>query len=88
MAFSVGSFSGEVIFGGAYYWRKFCVSEGLDNNNSLTDYEKRLKQLKTVSTNTPWAYIWVGVLSEGHLRLRYLRLRFRCIRTFFFESGA
>ena len=35
-AFLVGLFSGELIFGGAYYWRKFCVSKwfGLDNKNS------------------------------------------------------
>ena len=26
-AFLVGLFSGELIFGGAYYWREFCVSK-------------------------------------------------------------
>ena len=36
-AFLLGSFSGELIFGGAYYWREFCVSKwvGLDNKISL-----------------------------------------------------
>ena len=35
-AFSVGLFSGELIFGGAYYGKEFCVSKwvGLDNKNS------------------------------------------------------
>ena len=32
-AFLVGLFSGEINFGGAYYWSEFCVSKwvGLDN---------------------------------------------------------
>ena len=36
-AFSVGLFSVELIFGGAYYWRVFCISKwvALDNINSL-----------------------------------------------------
>ena len=36
-AFLLGLFSGELIFGGAYYWKEFCVSKlvGLDNRNSL-----------------------------------------------------
>ena len=36
-AFLLGLFSGERIFGGAYYWKEFCVSKwvGLDNKNSL-----------------------------------------------------
>ena len=58
-AFKLGLFSGELIFGGAYYWKEFCVSKwvGLDN--------------KTASTNSPSAYIWEGLLSEGVLRLRF-----------------
>ena len=28
-AFLLGFFSGELIFGGAYYWKEFCVSNGL-----------------------------------------------------------
>ena len=27
--------------------------------------------LKTASTNSPWAYIREGLLSEGYLRLRF-----------------
>ena len=32
----LGLFSGELIFGGAYYWKQFYVSKsvGLDNKNS------------------------------------------------------
>ena len=69
----LGLFSGELIFGGAYYWKEFCVSNwvGLENKNSLKHYENSLKQLKTASTNSPRAYIWEGVLSEGFLRLRF-----------------
>ena len=35
-AFSLGLFSGELIFGGACYWKEFCVSNwvGLDDKNS------------------------------------------------------
>ena len=55
----LGLFSGELIFGGACYRKEFCGSKwvGLDN--------------KTASTNSPWAYIWEGLLSEGYLRLRF-----------------
>ena len=57
-AFLLGLFSGELSFGGAYYWREFCVSKwvGLDNKNRLKHYENTLKQLKTASTNSQWAY--------------------------------
>ena len=36
-AFLLGVFSGELIFGGAYYWREVCVKKWveLDNNNNL-----------------------------------------------------
>ena len=37
-------FSGELIFGGAYYWEEFCVSKWVVLDN------------KTASTNSPWAY--------------------------------
>ena len=53
----LGLVSGELIFGGAYYWKELRVSKWvwLDNKNSL-------KQLKTASTNRPWAYIREGGL--------------------------
>ena len=58
-AFLLGLFSGELIFGGAYYWKEFCASKwvGLDNKNSLKHYENSLKKQKTASTNSQWAYI-------------------------------
>ena len=33
----LGIFSGELILGGAYYWKEFCISKWvrLDNKNSL-----------------------------------------------------
>ena len=41
--------------------------------------------MKTVSTNSPWAYIWEGLLSEGYLRLRFGGLIFG--RTYFGGGG-
>ena len=69
----MGLFSGELIFSGAYYWKEFCVSKWvwLDNKRSLKHYKKSIKQLKTASTNSPWAYIREGLLSEKFLRLRF-----------------
>ena len=60
----LGLFSGELIFGGAYYWNEFCVSKwlGLDNKNSLKSYEDSLKRLTTAGTNSLWAYIWEGFI--------------------------
>ena len=49
-AFLLGLFLGELIFGGAYYWKEFCVSNwvGLDNKNSLKHHENSLKQLPLI----------------------------------------
>ena len=65
-AFLLGLFSEELIFGGAYYWREFCVSNwfGLDNKNSLKHRDKSLKQLKPANPNSPWVYIWERLLLE------------------------
>ena len=43
----MGLFSGELIFGGANYWKEFCISKwiDLDNKNSLKLYENSIKQL-------------------------------------------
>ena len=48
-AFLLGSFSGELIFGGAYYGKEFCVSKwvGFDNKNSLEHYENNLKSVNS-----------------------------------------
>ena len=54
-AFLLGLFLGELIFGGAYYWREFCISKWVwfvkRNNNS----------------NSPWAYIREGLLFIGRI---------------------
>ena len=73
----LGLFSGELIFGGAYNWKEFCVSKwaGLDNKINLKHYENSL--YKTASANSPWAYIRESLLSEGFLRLRFAGLIFR-----------
>ena len=69
----LGLFLGELIFGGACYWKEFCISKWvrLANKNFLKNYENSLKQLKTARTNSPWAYVWEGSLSEGFLCLRF-----------------
>ena len=74
-AFLLGLFSGELIFGGAYYWRKFCIQNELD----LT--------IKTASTNSPWDYIWEGLLLEGYLHLRFGGLTFGRAYYYFFLGG-
>ena len=58
----LGLFSGELILGGAYHWKEFCISKwvGLDN-----------KTATACSTNSPLAYIWEGSLLEGFLCLRF-----------------
>ena len=47
MAFIAGLIFGEFLFGEAYYWKEFCVSNwvGLDNKNGLQHQENSLKQL-------------------------------------------
>ena len=42
--------------------------------------------MKTASTNSPWAYIREGLLSEGYLRLRFGGLIFG--RAYFGGGGA
>ena len=76
--FLLGMFSRELNFGGAYYWREFCVSKGvcLDNKNISKNDENRLKQLKTTNPNSRWADIRRGFLSKGYLRLRFGELIF------------
>ena len=55
----LGLFLGELIFGGAYYWKEFCVSKwvGLDNKTATTS----CKIVETLSVkndffmkNTSW----------------------------------
>ena len=67
--------SGELIFGGAYYGKEFCVSKWVELDN------------KTASNNSPWAYLWEGLLSEGCLRLSFGGLIFGRTYFFFFGGG-
>ena len=64
-AFSVGLYLGSLFSEGLIIGGNFAFQNGLD----LT--------MKTVSTKSPWAYIWEGLLSEGYLRLRCGGLIFR-----------
>ena len=72
-AFLLGLFSGSLFLEGLIIGGNFAFQNGLD----LT--------MKTVSTNSPWAYIWEGLLSEGYLRLRFGGLIFG--RTYFGGGG-
>ena len=58
--FLLGVFSGELIFGGAYCWKEFCISKwvGLDNKNSLKHKDNSLEQLKVASTNSLYGPIF------------------------------
>ena len=64
----LGLFVGELIFGGGYYWKEFCVSKwvGLDNKNSLKHYENSLKQLALTVHGLIFgrAYYWKDFVSE------------------------
>ena len=69
-AFWLGLFSVEPIFGGAYYWKGFCVSQwvGRDNKNSLKHYENSLKQLALTVRGL--------IFGRAYYRRAFLRLRF------------
>ena len=53
----MGLFSGKHIFGGAYYWKEFCVSKwvGFDDKNRLNTKTEDifLNQIKTANPNSP-----------------------------------
>ena len=55
----LGLFSRELIFGGACYWKEFSVTTWVWFVN------------KNSNSNSPLAYIWEGLLSEGYLCLRF-----------------
>ena len=67
----LGLFSGELIFGGAYNWKEFCVSKwvGIDNKNCLKHYENSFKQLAL----TGYGLIFGSAYNRKD---NYLRLRF------------
>ena len=44
----LGLFSGELIFGGAYYWKEFCISKWVGHDKQ--------KQPEKARINSPWAH--------------------------------
>ena len=84
MLFLPGLFLGELVLGGAYYWKEFCVSKwvGHDNKNSVKHYENSLKQPALTGYGLIFgragaseglifrrAYFWEGGLSEFYGKL-------------------
>ena len=71
----LGLLSEELVFGGAYFRREFCVPKwvGLDNKNGLNTVRK---PPKTANTNSPW---------EGYLRRRFGGRIFGRVVCFFFS---
>ena len=78
-----GLFSGELIFGGAYF-RGSLFSEGLIIGRNFAFQNGLGLTIKTVNSNSPRAYIREGLLSEGYLRLRFGGLIFW--RAYFWEG--
>ena len=74
-AFSLGLFLGELIFGGACYRKELCVSKWVWFVN------------KNSNSNSPWAYIREGLLSEESLRLRFGGLSSGGLIYLFFFAG-
>ena len=65
--FLLGLFSGEFIFGGAYYWKEFCISKwvGLDNKKSVKYSDNSLKQLKQLALTVHEIILILGGLIIG-----------------------
>ena len=81
--FWLGLFSGELIFGGAYYWKEVCVSKwvGLDNKNSLKHKDNSLEQLTlTMGLYSGGLIIGVPFDSEILVALFLEGLIFRILR--------
>ena len=53
------------------YTRGSLFSEGLINGGNIAFQNGLDLTIKTASSNSPWAYIREGLLSEGSLRLRF-----------------
>ena len=67
------------------YFRGSLFSEGLIIGGNFAFQNGSDLTIKTTSTNSPWAYIREGLLSEGYLRLRFWGLIFG--RAYFFFGG-
>ena len=66
------------------YFRGSLFSEGLIIARSFAFQNGLGLTIKTAKSNSPWAYIWEGLLSEGYLRLRFGELFFG--RAYFWEG--
>ena len=66
----LGLFSGELIFGGACYWKEFCVSKwvGFDHKNSVKHYENSLKQLALTVHGLIFGRAYESEIWGGRLR--------------------
>ena len=64
----MGLFSGELMFGGACYWREFCISQWvvLDNKIALNTKVTVCKSLKHLTLTVHGLIFWEGLLS-GYL---------------------
>ena len=82
-------FAGNLFSEGLVIGKNFAFQNGLGlaiKTARNTNFKHNsLKPLKTVNTNSPWAYIWEGLLSKGYLHLRFGGLLF--IYFFFFGGG-
>ena len=76
---SKGCFA-KLIFGGAYFWRGLLLEGILRFKMGWAWHLKQpltlRKQLKTVSTNNVWVYIWEDLLLVGFLHLKCVGLIF------------
>ena len=84
--FLLGLFSGELIFGGAYYWKEFCVSKrvGLDNKNGVKHCANSLKQLALTVHGIIFGRAYYR---KVFVRLRFVGLIFGRAYFFFFGGG-
>ena len=64
------------LFCWAYFWGSL-FSEGLIIGRNFEFQNGLDLTIKTASSNSPWAYVREGLLSEGYLRLWFGRLIFR-----------
>ena len=69
------------------YFRGSLFSEGLIIGRNFAFQNGFGLSVKTASSNSPWAYIREGLLSEGYLRLRFGGLIFGGGGLFFFWGG-
>ena len=72
-----------MLFCWAYFWGSL-FSEGLIIGGNVAFQNGLGLTIKTANSNSPWAYIREGLLSEGYLRLKFRGLIFG--RAYFWEG--